>query len=114
MVSGVWPVYLRSGGKMRAALFSVFMCGLAWAGAKPSAPDGFEILKSLAGKWRAELPGFGSVDNTIRLVSGGKAIEETIGTAAENEVSLYTVKDGRLLLTHFCAMTLDGHVVRMQ
>jgi hypothetical protein len=48
------------------------------------------------------------------LVSGGKAIEETIGTPAENETSLYTRRNGRTLLTHYCAMTPDGHQVRLE
>jgi hypothetical protein len=84
------------------------------AAAEPSPESPFDKLKSLAGEWQAELPGFGTMTNSIRLVSGGKAIEETIGTPAENETSLYTRHDGRILLTHYCAMTPDGHQVRLE
>jgi hypothetical protein len=82
--------------------------------AAPALADAFEQLQSLAGEWEAELPGFGKLTNSIHLVSNGKAIEETIGTPTDNEVSLYTRDDGRILLTHFCAMTPDGHVARLE
>jgi len=51
--------------------------------------------------------------DTIRAVSNGKAIEETIGTASDNETSIYTRDGSNLLITHFCAMTPDGHVARL-
>ena len=86
----------------------------AVASADPSSESAFDKLKSLAGEWQAELPGFGAVTNTVRLVSGGKAIEETIGTPAENETSIYTRRNGRILLTHYCAMTPDGHQIRLE
>ncbi len=47
--------------------------------------------------------------DTIHLVSNGKAVEETIGTAADNEVSLYTRDGNRVLMTHYCALTPDGN-----
>ena len=78
------------------------------AAAEPGSESAFDKLKLLAGEWQADLPGFGTMTNSIRLVSGGKAIEETIGTPAENETSLYTRRNGRILLTHYCAMTPDG------
>jgi hypothetical protein len=84
------------------------------AAAETSSESAFDKLKSLAGEWQAELPGFGIMTNSIRLVSGGKAIEETIGTPAESETSLYTRRNGRTLLTHYCAMTPDGHQVRLE
>jgi len=77
-------------------------------------PDPFERMKSLAGEWEADLPGFGKMTDSIRLVSNGKAIEETLGTPADNEVSIYTRDNNRVLLTHFCAMTPDGHVARLE
>jgi hypothetical protein len=94
---------------MKIALGLLLLAGRAIGG-----EDSFEQMKSLAGEWRAELPGYGTIDSSIRLVSNGKAIEETIGTAADNEVSIYSRDNGRVLLTHFCAMTSDGHQVRMQ
>lgn len=83
------------------------------AKAQPLPEDPFESIKSLTGEWRADLPGHGTISNSIRLVSHATAVEETIGTAADNEVSIYTRDGGRILLTHFCALTPDGHQVRL-
>jgi len=76
--------------------------------------DPFEEMKALAGEWQADLPGYGQILDSIRLVSKGTAVEETLGTPADNEVSLYTRDGRRLLLTHFCALTPDGHVARLE
>ena len=85
------------------------------AGSARSGPaDAFEQLQALAGEWEADLPGFGKLTNSIRLVSNGKAIEETIGTPADNEVSIYTRDGKRILLTHFCAITPNGHQARLE
>src|SRR5271170_8511273 len=84
------------------------------ASSELSSSDAFEQLKTLAGEWQADLPGFGKLTNSIRLVSNGKAVEETIGTPADNEVSIYTRDKDRILLTHFCALTPDGHQVRLE
>ena len=75
----------------------------AWPGPGQTgaAGDAFERMKALAGEWEADLPGFGKLSNSIRLVSNGKAIEETIGVPADNEVSIYTRDGARILLTHF-------------
>jgi len=78
------------------------------------APEVYEQLKSLAGEWEAELPGFGKINSSVRLVSNGMAIEEIIGTPKDSELSVYTLNDGKILLTHYCAMTPDGHQVRLQ
>jgi len=84
------------------------------ASAQPAGEEAFEKLKSLSGEWEASLPGSGKLTSSIRLVSNGTAIEETIGSPADNEVSLYTRIDDRILLTHFCALTPDGHQVRLE
>jgi hypothetical protein len=78
------------------------------------AHDSFERLKSLAGEWQADMPGFGKISSTVRLVSNGQAIEEAIGTPADNEISVYTRDNRRILLTHFCALTPDGHQARLE
>ena len=78
------------------------------------APEVFEQLKQLAGNWEAVLPGFGKISSSVRVVSNGKALEETLGTPADNELSVYTLNADRILLTHFCALTPDGHQVRLQ
>lgn len=91
-----------------AALVMHPNCG--WAGAAQV----YEQLKSLAGEWEAELPGFGKLTSSVRLVSNGRAIEEVIGTPQDNELSVYTLNADKILLTHYCAMTPDGHQVRLQ
>jgi hypothetical protein len=78
------------------------------------APEAYEHLKSLVGDWEAELPGFGKISSNVRLASNGKAIEEVIGTPSDNELSVYTLSADKILLTHYCAMTPDGHQVRLQ
>lgn len=90
-------------------------CGVSSAGTASQTPaDTFERMKSLAGEWQADLPGYGQIVDSIRPVSKGSAVEETLGTPSDNEVSLYTRDGKRLLLTHFCALTPDGHVARLE
>lgn len=90
-------------------------CGVSWAGTASQTPaDTFERMTSLAGEWQADLPGYGQILDSIRLVSKGSAVEETLGTPSDNEVSIYTRDGKRLLLTHFCALTPDGHVARLE
>ena len=98
-----------------AVLLALTFCGVSLAGTESQPPpDPFEQMKSLAGEWQADLPGYGRIEDSIRLVSKGTAVEETLGTPSDNEVSLYT-RDGKgLLLTHFCALTPDGHVARLE
>ena len=97
------------------ALVALTTCVAGLAPAEPAASaDSFERMKSLAGDWQADLPGYGQILDSIRLVSKGTAVEETLGTPSDNEVSLYTRDGQRLLLTHFCALTSDGHVVRLE
>jgi hypothetical protein len=88
--------------------------GVGTAGSEPNTADPFEQLKALAGEWQADLPGFGVITSSVRLVSNGKAIEETLGTPADNEISIYTRDANRILLTHVCALTPDGHVARLE
>jgi hypothetical protein len=96
--------------KFAAALLAgAAVCGSAQA----ESPGPYEELAALAGEWEANLPGFGELRNSIRLVSNGAAVEETIGTPADNETSLYTREGGVVLLTHFCALTPGGHVARL-
>ena len=101
---------------MRSAVLLVLLvAGVSWAGSgQQAAGDPFEQLKLLAGEWQAELPGYGQITDSIRLASKGTALEETLGTPADNEVSLYTRDGKRVLLTHFCALTAEGHVARLE
>jgi hypothetical protein len=95
-------------------LFFTLTVSAAAVHSESASPDSFERLKSLAGEWQAELPGFGKISSTVRSVSNGLAIEETIGIPADNEISVYTRDNQRILLTHFCAMTPDGHQARLE
>jgi len=100
---------------MRKPLLPVLAALLMKAAvADAGAPQVYEQLKLLAGDWEAELPGFGTLTSSVRLVSNGKAIEEVIGSPQNNEVSVYTLNADSILLTHYCAMTPDGHQVRLQ
>jgi|SRR5271165_129597 len=100
---------------MRIAIVSVLAAVVAYpVTSLAGAPEVYERLKSLAGEWEANLPGFGKMTSSVRVVSNGKAIEETIGTPADNELSVYTLNSDSILLTHFCAMTPDGNQVRLQ
>jgi len=100
---------------MRVALIStIAVLALQPTSSVAGASEVYEQLKSLAGEWEAELPGFGKLTSTVRVVSNGKAIEEIIGTPDDNELSVYTLNIDKLVLTHYCAMTPDGHQVRLQ
>ena len=93
-------------------LVLAFVC--VQVGYTQPAPEAFDAMKSLVGEWEASLEGYGTLTNSIRLVSNGTAIEETIGTSADNETSIYTRDGARVLLTHFCALTAGGHQVRLE
>ena len=100
---------------MRALLLLASLALGVAAGNPQSTPqDTFDVLKSLAGDWEADLAGYGRMTSSIRVVSNGTTLEETIGTPVDNEVSLYTRDGRRILLTHFCAMTPGGHQVRLE
>ena len=99
--------------RMWMLVATLAICATA-AGSEPSSTDAFEQLKTLVGEWQADLPGFGKLTNSIRLVSNGIALEETLGTPADNETSIYTRDNNRILLTHFCALTPDGHQARLE
>lgn len=89
----------------------LFGCFARLAGAQTR--DAFDRLRSLAGEWHADLPGFGTITDLIRVVSNGKGIEEVLGTPSDNETSIYTRDGNKLLVTHFCALTTDGHIARL-
>jgi len=98
---------------MRAALLLLAVASTSVA--QSAAPaDAFAQLEALSGDWEADLPGYGKMQDTVRLISKGTAIEETLGTAADNEASVYTRDGDRIVMTHYCAMTPDGHQVRLE
>jgi hypothetical protein len=83
---------------------------LPQAGAAAAA---FDRLKALAGTWEADSPAGGKLTSTFVLVSKGTAIEETIGIPGDNEVSIYTRDAGRIVMTHYCALTAEGNQPRL-
>jgi hypothetical protein len=105
-------------GRFRLAL-ALAAIGIA-VFAEPASPQAspavtaFDRLKALAGTWEADSPAGGKLTSTFVLVSKGTAIEETIGTPAENEVSLYTRVAGRIVMTHYCALTAEGNQPRLE
>jgi len=108
---------MRSRKRFRLPPLALAAIGLAvFAGhARPqsNSASAFDRLKTLAGTWEADSPG-GKLTSTIALVSKGTAIEETIGTPEENEVSLYTRDSGRIVMTHYCALTASGNQPRLE
>ena len=96
-----------------------FLCGaviaagvlLAGAGEMPKAKPGsveFEQMKTLVGTWTGKTDmGDGPVDITVRyrLVAAGSVIEERIFEGTPHEmVTMYYDQDGKLALTHYCAL----------
>jgi len=94
--------------------FAALACCVSAGNPQALPADAFEHLKLLVGEWQADLPGQGKLNDSIRLVSNGEAIEETTGIPADSEVSIYTRDDNRVLLTHFCTLTPEGHVARLE
>jgi hypothetical protein len=81
----------------------------------PSASSRFEALKALAGDW-VELSADGKPTNkllsSIRLTSGGTALQETIFPGTDHEmVTMYHVDGSELVLTHYCML---GNQPRMR
>jgi len=68
----------------------------------------FERMKSLVCTWKGKMDmGQGPVDMTVvyTLISGGSAIEEHISPGTPHEmVTMYHDKNGKLSLTHYCAL----------
>ncbi len=75
----------------------------------------FERLKSLAGTWQGAA-GHGAENQnasvTYRVASGGSVVQETLFPGTPHEmISMYHLADGRLVMTHYCAM---GNQPRMK
>lgn len=75
----------------------------AWPAADES--DGWQLLKSLAGDWRAGTSEGKTVDIAYQVISKGSAVMETM-KAEDGSPLMITVyhRDGdALMLTHYCA-----------
>ena len=65
----------------------------------------FECMKSLVGKWSATSPMMGKMNTEFRVIAGGSVIEERFGEDTPMEMlSTYHDVNGRLKMTHYCAM----------
>ncbi|HEV8543206.1 MAG TPA: hypothetical protein VGR78_12495 [Verrucomicrobiae bacterium] len=78
------------------------------SGQRNQASAEFARLKTLVGTWKGKADiGQGPVDMTVqyRLLAGGTVLEERVfeGTPMEM-VTMFYDKDGKLALTHYCAM----------
>jgi len=94
------------------ALVIIAMLGLAARGNAQAPPaSAFDRLKALVGTWEASGQEGKKVTNTIRLVSNGTALEETIQSAEDDQmVTLYTPNGNHLALTHYCAAGNQPHM----
>lgn len=76
---------------------------------KPPSPHAaaFAKLKSLAGDWTgtAGQPDGSPAKSNYRVVSGGTAVQETLFPGTPHEmISVFFLKNGRLVLTHYCSI----------
>jgi hypothetical protein len=81
----------------------------------PASSPEFDKIKSLAGSWEGEGEMNGKKEKVrvdYKVTSAGTAVEETLFPGTTHEmVSLYTVDDGKILMTHYCAL---GNQPRMK
>lgn len=100
---------------MKLLLTALLLLGLsagAFAADKKDAPAprpvDFGPLKKLVGKWKASGDCMGKkMDFTVtyRLTAGGSALVETMNPGTPQEmVSIYTVDDGEIIMTHYCML----------
>ncbi|HUJ14623.1 MAG TPA: hypothetical protein VL284_12625 [Thermoanaerobaculia bacterium] len=90
----------------RAAAGVAAMLLLVAVGARadaPSAADAFNRMKSLAGTWNGKL-GEMPFTVTYRVTGGGSTLVETLfGGTPHEMVTMYTLDEGTLEATHYCA-----------
>jgi hypothetical protein len=90
------------------ALLAVVASARAESKAAPTNAQRFEALKKLAGDW-VEVDKEGKptdkVISSIRVTSGGSAIQETLFPGTEKEmITMYTLDGDDLVLTHYCML----------
>jgi len=87
---------------------------------RASSPE-FQQMKQLVGTWNGIKSPEGKdqkpepVTIEIKLTSAGSAIEETLMPGQPHEmVDMYTDENGKLAMTHYCAMGNQPHLVLKQ
>jgi len=109
---------------MPKVIIALVFCGLvattamafADGSAKPvSAQEAFALLKGLAGEWQGKVTDREkgpAVSVTYRVTANGSAVLETLFPGTDHEMlTLYHLDNGKLVLTHYCAM---GNQPRME
>ncbi|EKD42754.1 MAG: hypothetical protein ACD_73C00032G0002 [uncultured bacterium] len=75
----------------------------------------FDLLKSLSGTWKGTwVVGDRKQPMQVkyRVTSGGTAVEETIFPNTPQEmVSVYTLRDGKVHMTHYCMLGNQPHMI---
>jgi hypothetical protein len=97
------------------ALLGVAVSSQAGEKATPTSAQRFEALKKLVGDW-VEVGKDGKptdkLVSSIRVTSGGSAIQETLFPGGDHEmVTMYHLDGADLLLTHYCML---GNQPRMR
>lgn len=65
----------------------------------------FERMKTLVGKWSADIPNMGKMKTEFRLIAGGSVIEERFAAGTPMEMlSTYYDVNGKLTMTHYCML----------
>jgi hypothetical protein len=98
-------------------VIALFIVGDSAPAAEKSAPvnvQRFEALKQLAGDWvKVGKDGkpTGPVISSIRVTSGGSAVEETMFPGSDHEmVTMYHLDGKDLVLTHYCSLGNQPHL----
>jgi len=96
---------------LRPSTFSGFLLPLFLAAAttaqpRPVSPPtaAFEQLKSLAGEWEGKNTRGQAVTMSYEVVAAGSVLMERLKPEGQSEmVTMYTLDDDRIVVTHFCS-----------
>jgi hypothetical protein len=88
-----------------AAIFFLAFSALAAEHHSPlKSSPGFDKLKSLAGKWTADVPGVGKVTATYTLHSDNSALlEEFTSAGMPSMITIYYPAGNDVAMTHYCS-----------
>jgi hypothetical protein len=65
----------------------------------------FERMKTLVGKWSADIPNMGKMKTEFRLIAGDSVVEERFAAGTPMEMlSTYYDVNGKLTMTHYCML----------